>query len=68
MKAQILKLRLLDVENKKDATGNSAKKLLVDFNGDEEAYQKYQKEQQEIQRKKLDVKIKALSQESISRI
>ena len=68
MKAQILKLRLLDVENKKDATGNSAKRLLADFNGNEEAYQKYQKEQQEIQRKKLDVKIKALSQESISRI
>lgn len=63
MIAQILKLRLLDVENKKDAAGNSAKKLLADFHGNEEAYKMYQKEQQDIQRKKLDVKIKALSQE-----
>ncbi|CBY12803.1 unnamed protein product [Oikopleura dioica] len=57
---KILEMKKLQRQNEKESVGFSTKKLLEDFNGNEEAYRKYKEEEKAKSNSALDAKIAAL--------
>ena len=57
---KIMEIKRLEAQSRKESKGSSAKKMLADFDGDQEAFSNYQEAERIRYRKTLDEKLKKL--------